>query len=378
MQVLGSGAAVQCPAAAEVLVNRDAPGGVVHRADVVAGAADDAAAVACINTADDQAQTAGEDGAPRIDHRPLVERQVAVNAVFLARGVKEDLLLAGGGEIHQQRFNLTGGHQLFHQGGDAQALRLCLDGGGQRLDPVILRPIGDVCLTDFAGVVDVVALRGLGTDKIMGEGGRDLHLDDRPDKINAVVRRKGTVFTADTDDPHILLDGGIARLVLTQTVHVANQRQRLAGALIGLDDARALRLRREQGHARFNRRHRVGGNALDDVAAHLAVAHAAIEQVADVLGFWWARDNHVRATKRDIVGNAHRAVNTTRVKGADGAGHIADGRKEFVLASGERVLDHQPAAVVGIGEAFGRVDLQVLFGEGGVFLWHVKARLNRH
>ena len=114
MQILGSGSAVQRPAAAEVLVNRDAPGGVIDGADVVAGAADDAAAVARINTADDQAQAAGEDGAPRIDHCPLVERQVAVNAVFLARGVKEDLLLTGGGEIHQRRFNLTGGHQLFH------------------------------------------------------------------------------------------------------------------------------------------------------------------------------------------------------------------------------------------------------------------------
>ena len=84
------------------------------------------------------------------------------------------------------------------------------------------------------------------------------------------------------------------------------------------------------------------------------------------------------AAKRDVVGNTHRAMHRARVKGANGAGHIADGRKEFVLASGERVFHHQPAAVVGISEAFGRVDLQVLFGEGGVFLWHVKARLNRH
>ena len=233
-------------------------------------------------------------------------------------------------------------------------------------------------LTDFAGVVDVVALRGLGTDKIMGERGRGLHLDDRAHKINAVVRGKGTVFGRYADDLHILLNGRIARLVLAQAVHITNQRQRLAGALIGLDDARTLRLRREQGHARFNRRHRVGGNTFDDVLAHLAVAHAAIEEVADVLGFWWPADNHVRATERDVVGNAHRAMHRARVESADGAGHIADGRKEFVLASGERVLDHQPAAVVGIGEAFGRVDLQVLFGEGGVFLWHVKARLNRH
>ena len=225
-------------------------------------------------------------------------------------------------------------------------------------------------LTDFAGVVDVVALRCLSTDKIMGERGRGLHLDDRAHKINAVVRGKGTVFTADADDLHILLDGGIARLVLTQTVHVANQRQRLAGALIGLDDARTLRLRREQGHARFNRRHRVGGNALDDVLAHLAVAHAAIEQVADILGFRRARDNHVRAAKRDVVGNAHCAMHRARVKGADGAGDVGNGRKEFVLASGERVFHHQPAAVGGVVKAFGRVDLQVLFGEGGVFLWH--------
>ena len=114
LQVLGSGAAVQRPAATKVFVNRDAPGGVIDGADVVAGTADDAAAVARINTANDQAQAAGEDGAPRIDHCPLVERQVAVNAVFLARGVKEDLLLASSGEIHQRRFDLTGGYQLFH------------------------------------------------------------------------------------------------------------------------------------------------------------------------------------------------------------------------------------------------------------------------
>ena len=107
MQVLGSGAAVQCPAAAEVFVNRDAPGGVIDGADVVAGTADDAAAVARINTANDQAQAAGEDGAPRIDYCPLVERQVAVNAVFLARGVKEDLLLTGGGALMAAASGLT-------------------------------------------------------------------------------------------------------------------------------------------------------------------------------------------------------------------------------------------------------------------------------
>ena len=86
----------------------------------------------------------------------------------------------------------------------------------------------------------------------------------------------------------------------------------------------------------------------------------------------------MRAAERDVIGNAHRAMHRARVEGADGAGDVGNGRKQLVLASGERVLDHQPATVVSIGEAFGRVDLQVLFGEGGVFLWHVKARLNRH
>ena len=61
---------------------------------------------------------------------------------------------------------------------------------------------------------------------------------------------------------------------------------------------------------------------------------------------------------------------TAQVKRADGARHVGNGRKEFVLASGERVFHHQSAAVGGVVKAFGRVDLQVLLGEGGVFLWH--------
>ena len=77
----------------------------------------------------------------------------------------------------------------------------------------------------------------IGADKIRGERGRGLHLDDRADKILAVRRGKGAVFGGDADNLDVLLLGGVAIFDLAQAIDITDQRQGLIGALIRLDDA---------------------------------------------------------------------------------------------------------------------------------------------
>ena len=162
----------------------------------------------------------------------------------------------------------------------------------------------------------------------------------------------------------------IAALVLAQTVHLANQRQGFFRALVSLYHLAALRLHGQERHAAFDGRHTVGGDAAHHLGAALAVAPAAIDEVGDIFGFGRLADNHMRTGQRFGVGTAHCGMDRARVERAQGAGNIAHRRKEFVFRAGQRVFDHQSAAVVGIVQAFGGVKLQVLFGQSGVFAGH--------
>ena len=263
--------------AADVLGEGQDAARVVHRADGIVTRVQRPATVVEGAAARAEGERAGQDGVAEMDGRALVERRGGSEGDGACGGSGENLRLPGGGKVGQRRFHLRCRHQFFHQGRHADFERLRFRVRHQRLDSVILRAVGNVGFPDFARRLRLARLRIIYPGKVGGERGRGLHLHHRFHKLLPFRCGKGALFRGDADDLDVLLHLWITARLLPQTVHIANQRQRLAGALIGLDDARALRLRREQGHARFNRRHRVGGNALDDVAAHLAIAYTAIE-----------------------------------------------------------------------------------------------------
>ena len=67
-------------------------------------------------------------------------------------------------------------------------------------------------------------------------------------------------------------------------------------------------MRREQGHLALDGIDRVGGDALDDVLAPLAITHAAVEQVRDVGRLGGLADDDVRAAQLGGIGSAHRRM----------------------------------------------------------------------
>ena len=330
-----------------------------------------AATVADFGRVEDKAETAGGDGVARVEDAVAIEGNRAVEAALPFSGVKNQLLLAGGGEVGVRGLDLRGGDELFHQRGDAQSHDALADGLDQWLDAVILRAVGDVRLAQFARRVGVGDGGIIHADKIGGERRRNLHLDHRADKI--LARRgvgKCPVLAADADDLDVLLLLRVAALVLAQAIDVADQRQRLAGALIRLDDARAERLHREEGHPRLNRRDRIGGDALDNVGTHLAVLDATVEEIADIARLGRLADDDVRAPERGGIRAAYARVYRARVKSALGAVHIGGGGHQLARRPGELLRGHQAAAVGGIGQALGGVDFEVLAGEEGFALGH--------
>ena len=268
--------------------------------------------------------------------------------------------------------HLRGGDEFFHQGRYLKRHDALADGLDQRLDPVILRAVGDVRLAQFAHRVGVGDGGIIDADKIGGERGTYLHFDHGADKILARRRiRKCPVLAADADNLDVLLLLRVAALVLPQAIDVADQRQRLAGTLIRLDDARSERLHREQGHARLNGRDRIGGDALDDVGARLAVLDATVEEIRHVRGLGRLADDDVRAPERGGIRAAHARVYRARVKSALGAVNVRWCRHQLARRPGELLRGHQAAAVGGIGQALGGVDFEVLAGEEGFALGHV-------
>ena len=226
-------------------------------------------------------------------------------------------------------------------------------------------------LAQFAHRVGVGDGGVIDTDKIGGERCRNLHLDHGADKILATPRiRKRPVLAADADNLDVLLLLRVAALVLPQAIDVADERQRLAGTLIRLDDARAEGLHRQQRHARLDGGHRVGGDTLDDVGTHLAVLNAAIEEIADIARLGRLADDDVRAPERGGIRAAHARVDGARVKPPLGAVHVGGRGHQLARRTGELLCGHQTAAVRGVGQALGGVDFEVLAGEEGFALGH--------
>lgn len=93
----------------------------------------------------------------------------------------------------------------------------------------------------------------------------------------------------------------------------------------------------------------------------------------DVGRFGRLGNDEVRTVQRLGVGAQHARIKQPRAEVAQRAVGVGDGREEFVVGTGERRADHQAAAVVSVGEALRRVDLQVLlrqFGFGHVSYRH--------
>ena len=85
----------------------------------------------------------------------------------------------------------------------------------------------------------------------------------------------------------------------------------------------------------------------------------------DVDGGGRLGNDEVCAVQRLAVAAQHARIDQPRGKVASRAVGVGDGREEFVVGTGERRADHQAAAVVGVGEALRRVDLQVLLRQFG-------------
>ena len=197
-----------------------------------------AATVTDFGRVEDKAEAAGGDGVARVEDAVAIEGDRADEAALPFGGVKNQLLLTGGGEVGVRGLDLRGRHQFFHQRGDFEGHDALADGLDQWLDAVILRAVGDVRLAQFARRVGVGDGGIIDADKIGGERGTYLHFDHGADKILARHGiSKCPVLAADTDDLDVLLLLRIALFVLTEAIDVADQRQRLAGALVRLDDA---------------------------------------------------------------------------------------------------------------------------------------------
>ena len=374
LKKLGGRAEIERPPAAGVdtLGKAQLAVGVIDGADGAVVDDEVAATVADFGGVEDKAEAAGGDGVARVEDAVAIEGNRADEAALPFSGVKNQLLLAGGGEVGVRGLDLRGRHQFFHQRGDFEGHHPLADGLRQRFDAVILRAVGNVGLAQLARRVGIGDGGVIDADKIGGERGTYLHFDHGADKI--LARRgisKCPVLAVDADDLDVLLLLRVAALVLTQAIDVADQRQRLAGALVRLDDARSERLYREERHARLNGRDRIGGDALDDVGAYLAVLDAAIEEIAHIGRLGRLADDDVRAPERGGVRAAHARVYRARVKSALGAVNVRWCRHQLARRPGELLRGHQAAAVGGIGQALGGVDFEVLAGEEGFALGHV-------
>ena len=131
-----------------------------------------------------------------------------------------------------------------------------------------------------------------------------------------------------------------------------------------------MREHREQRHARLDGGHRIGGDALDDVGARLAVTHAAVKQIRHVCSLGRLADDDVRAPERGGIRAAHARVYRARVKSALGAVNVRWCRHQLARRTGELLRGHQAAAVGGVGQSLGGVDFEVLAGEEGFALGH--------
>ena len=359
------------PAIGDGLAKAQLATGVIHRTDRPVAAVEGAAAVVDGHGADDEADAAGGDGVARIQHRRVVERHIARQHALAAGGVKDELLLPGGGEVGERGLHLRGRDEFLHQRRHAQRLHPGLDRRRQRLDAVILGAVGDMRLAQLARRVGITDGRVINADKIGRQRGGQLQFDHGADKILAAGHvGKGAVERGDADDLDVLLHLRIAAFVLAQTIDIAHLWQRLVGALIRLDNATAERLGGEQRHPRLDGGDRVGGDALDDVAAPLAILDATVEQVRDVARLGRFGEDDVRPAEFGARRHAHRRVDAARVELPQGARLVADGGKQLVVGTGERVAHHQPAAAVAVGQVFGRIKLEILLGQFGVALGH--------
>ena len=173
---------------------------------------------------------------------------------------------------------------------------------------------------------------------------------------------KGADFVGEGGDAEILLPRAFA---VFQAIAFADFRQRRFRALVGLHQARTGQMPPQEGHAAFDGRHAVSLDARHDVGAGLAVVLGAEGKKGDVGGGGRLGNDEVCAVQRLGVRAQHARIDQPRGKVAYRAVGVGDGREEFVVRAGERRADHQAAAVVGVGEALRRVDLQVLLRQFG-------------
>ena len=234
------------PAISDRLGKAQLASGVIHRTDRPVAAVEGAAAVVDGHGADDEADAAGGDGVARIQHRRVVERHIARQHALAAGGVKDELLLPGGGEVGERGLHLRGGDEFLHQRRHAQRLHPGLDRRRQRLDAVILGAVGDMRLAQLARRVGITDGRVINADKIGRQRGGQLQFDHGAHKILAAGHiRKGAVKRRNADNLNVLLHLRVAELVLPQTIDIPHLWQWLVGALVGLDDATAEALRGE-------------------------------------------------------------------------------------------------------------------------------------
>ena len=114
---LGGGAEVQRDAVTGGFGKEQFAARVIDTAHRVVVEVERAATVGDFATGSGQAQAAGQYRIAGMDGGTGIERAVEHRCHLAARRVKQHLPLPGGGEIDHRRFDLAGGHELFHDGG---------------------------------------------------------------------------------------------------------------------------------------------------------------------------------------------------------------------------------------------------------------------